>query len=159
MRIRTPRWLLLLEALLLLGAIVIVAYKAATRVLPLPVDRVVQKRGMQKPASGPTIMDYYRQYPDRYIRVDDETWTYNANAQVAVHSFTLRNLATVAYKEIEVRFTYESAGGKTLLTRDVKIPGVVLAQGTLSIRFFKVAGVPVAPKYAVTTVSKALMVQ
>jgi hypothetical protein len=159
MRIKTPRWLLILEAVLFLGSIVILAYKAATRVLPLRVDRFVQKRGIQKPASGPTILDYYRQYPDRYIRVDDETWSYDWKTQVAVHSFALRNLATVAYREIEVRFTYQSASGKTVLTRDAKVPGVVPAQGTLSIKNFKVAGVPLATRGAVATVAKALMVQ
>lgn len=159
MRFMAPRWLLCLEAVLLLGALMVLAYKAVTRVLPLPLDRIEQKRGFQKPAPQPTILDYYRQYPDRYIRVDDESWQYDPGSQTASHSFTLRNLATIPYKEIQVRFTYESSAGKTLLTRDVKVPGVLQAQGTLSIKKIKVTGVPAATKSAVTAVAKAVSVQ
>ncbi|MBZ5497363.1 MAG: hypothetical protein LAP85_13250 [Acidobacteriia bacterium] len=159
MRIKAPRWLLILEALLLSGALLVLAYKAATRVLPLPLYGIEQKRGFQKPAARPTILDYYRQYPDRYIRVDNESWQCDKDSRIALHSFTLRNLATVAYKEIEVRFTYESASGKTLLTRDVKIPSMLQAQGTLSLKKIKVTGVPADTKTAVTSVSKAVIVQ
>lgn len=159
MRLKSPRWLLYLEAVLLFGSLLVLAYKAATRILPLPLDRVEQKRGYRKPAPGPTILDYYRQYPDRYIRVDNETWVLDPGTKVAFHSFSLRNLATVAYKEVEVRFTYESAGGKTLLTRDLKIPGQLQAQGTMSLKKIKVTGVPVATKSAVLVVAKATMIQ
>jgi hypothetical protein len=159
MRLKPPRWLLILEAILLLGSVTVLAYKAATRVLPLPAVRIEQKRGYQKPAPGPTILDYYRQYPDRYIRVEDESWQFNPDTQVALHSFSLRNLATVAYKEIEIRFTYESPDGKTLLARDMKIPGLLQAQGTMSLKKMKVSGVPAATKSAIVVVAKALMVQ
>ena len=159
MRVQMPRWLLVVEALLLLGSLLVLAYKAATRVLPLPVKAIEQKRGFQKPPAQPTILDYYRQYPDRYISIDDETWVYDAGTQTASHSFTLRNLAVSAYKEIEIRFTYGSAAGKTLMTRDVKIPGALQGQGTLSIKKLKVAGVPAATRSVVTAVVKALSIQ
>ncbi len=159
MRLKSPRWLLILEAILLLGSLLVLAYKAATRILPLPLDRIEQKRGYQKPAPGPTILDYYRRYPDRYIRVENESWQFDPRTLVATHSFSLRNLATVAYKEIEVRFTYESPSGKILLTRDIKIPRQLQAQGTMSLKMIKVTGVPATTKSAVLVVAKALMVQ
>ncbi len=159
MRFHTPRWLLILEAVLLFCSLLVMAYKAATRALPLPVDRMEQKRGYQKPRQGPTILDYYRQYPDRYIRVEDESWLLDPGSQVATHSFSLRNLATVAYKEIEVRFTYEAANGKTLISRNMKIPGQLQAQGTMKLKNIKVTGVPAATKSSVLVVARALMVQ
>ncbi len=159
MRLKSPRWLLILEAVLLLGSLLVLAYKAATRVLPLPLDRIGQKRGYPKPPPRPTILDYYRQYPDRYIRVENESWQIDTGSQVATHSFSLRNLATVAYKEIEVRFTYESPNGKTLLTRDIKIAGQLQAQGTMSVKKIKVTGVPATAKVSVLVVAKASMIQ
>lgn len=159
MRLKSPRWLLILEAVLLLGALLVLAYKAATRILPLPVDRIEQQRGYQRPARGPTILDYYRQYPDRYIRVENESWQFDTGTLTATHSFSLRNLATVAYKEIVVRFTYEAPSGKILLTRDIKIAGQLQSQGTMNLKKIKVTGVPTATKSAVLVVSKALMIQ
>ena len=164
MPLKIPRWpiferrLIITEVVLLVISLLIVAYEAATRVQPLPVNRILQKRGYQKPA-GPTILDYYRQYPDRYIRVENESWQLNSSTQEAIHSFTLRNLATVAYKEIVVRFTYESAAGKTLLTREVKIPGQIQAQGKMNLKNIKITGVPAATGSAVLVVAKALMIQ
>ncbi len=153
------RRVIVIEVVLLLISLMIVAYKAATRVLPLPVNRIEQKRGVQEPYSGPTILDYYRQYPDRYIRVENESWQLNSRAQEALHSFTLRNLATVAYKEIVVRFTYDSAAGKTLLTREVKIPGQIQSQGMMNLKNIKVTGIPAATGSAVLVVAKALMIE
>jgi hypothetical protein len=159
MRWKTPRWLWILEGLLLLGSLTVLAYKAATRVLPLPAIRIEQKRGKPKAYAGPTILDYYRLYPDRYIRVENESWSLNDKNRIATHTFSLRNLATVPYTEILVRFIYESANGTMLLTRDVKIPGLLQAQGTMSLKRIQVTGVPVATKTAVVVVARALMVQ
>ena len=154
MRIKSPRWLLLLEAVLLLGAILVLAYKAATRVLPLPLDKVEQARQYKRPDPQTQLLEYYRQYPDRYIRAVDESWVYNNKTRVAIHSFTLRNLATVAYTGLEVSFSYESAGGKTL-TRTVKIPGFILASASRSLKNIAVKEVPAGIKSVTTIVSKA----
>lgn len=159
MRLKTPRWLLFLEALLFSGALLVLAYKAATRVLPLPVERVEQVRPFKKPDPQAQLLDYYRQYPDRYIRVVDESWVYNPASRTAIHSFTLRNLARVAYAAIEIRFNYESSSGSTAQTRTVKIPGSLAASGTRVVKEVKVKDLPAGIKSVVTTVTKALIAQ
>jgi hypothetical protein len=58
-----------------------------------------------------------------------------------------------------VRFTYESAAGKTLLTREVKIPGQIQAQGKMNLKNIKITGVPAATGSEVLVVAKALMIQ
>lgn len=159
MRLKTPRWLLLLEGFLLLGSLTVLAYKAATWVTSFPEVRLEPKRPSPKPFTRPTILDYYRQYPDRYIRVENESWHFNDKTGIAIHDFALRNLATVPYKEIVVRIAYESADGKALLTRDVKIPGVLPSQETMSLKKIQVTRVPAATGTAMVTVAKALMIQ
>jgi hypothetical protein len=158
MHVKMPRWLVILEVLLLLGALGVLAYKAAIWVRPMPPIVIESKRPSPKSAA-PTILDYYRQYPDRYIRVEDESWVLNRGAQSALHSFTLRNLATVAYNGIEIRITYESAAGQELLTRDIPIPEPVPAQGSVRLEGIKLNGVPLASKTAVVTVARAQMIR
>ena len=146
--------------LLLLGALLVLAYKAATRVLPLPHNEIEQARRAQKrPDPQAQLLEYYRQYPDRYLRVVDESWAYDPISRNAFHSFTLRNIANIAYTSIEVSFSYESAGGKNVLTRTVKIPGSLAAMGSMNIKKIKVAAVPATVKNVVTTVAKAVVVQ
>jgi len=154
-----PKWLLILEALLLLGSLLVLAYKAAMWVRPMPPIVIQMKRTNPKSPAAPTILDYYRQYPDRYIRVENESWELNPGRQVAFHSFTLRNLATVAYYGIEVQITYESAAGKVLFTRDIPIPESLPAQGTLHPKRIQVRGVPAATRTAVVMVARAQMIQ
>jgi hypothetical protein len=155
MRLKAPRWVLFLEAMLLLSVVAVFAYRAATKVHPIPVEAVAQARRLPAPDPWAKLLEYYRQYPDRYIRVDNETWQYNINTLVAVHSFTLRNLATVPYTAIEVRFEYMSASGKTLLTRTVKIPGTLAAMGAIAVKKITIKDVPSATKSVVTTAAKA----
>jgi hypothetical protein len=157
MRLKTPRWLLLLEALLLLGALLALAYKAATRVLPFPVERAEQLRQSKKPDPQAQLLEYYRKYPDRYIRIVDESWMYDPVSRTATHSFTLRNLARIAYTEIEVRFDYESSGGGKPITRTVKIQGSLAASGTKVVKGLKVKDVPPGIKSVLTTVAKAVI--
>lgn len=155
---KTPRWLWILEGMLLVASLAVLGYKAAMWVAPLPPVRIELKPDRPKAAARPTIMDYYHQYPDRYIRVENETWEFNTDSQIATHSFSLRNLATVAYQDIEVRFTYENGSGTVLLVRDVKIPGILKAQDGMSVRKIRVAGVPFATRTVVAVVAKAVVV-
>jgi hypothetical protein len=157
--IKTPRWLLLLETVLSLGALIILAYKAATRVLPLPVEKVEQARRQGRPDPQAQLLQYYTQFPDRYLRIADEKWGFNPASRVASHSFTIHNIATLAYAAIEITITYEGSDGKILLTRTAKIPGVIAAFKTLEAKQIKVQGVPPNAANAVITIAKAVVVR
>jgi len=155
MRLKAPRWLLLLEAALLLGATLALAYKAAMRVLPL--GGMEQKPYGQKVDPKTKILEYYRQYPERYIRISKESWQLDQYSRTASHSFTLTNSATVAYQAIEVRFSYESSSGKSLQVITVKIPGVLDALGKMNVTKVKVRNVPIASERVVAAIAKALV--
>ena len=159
MRLKAPRWLLVIEAVLFSGALLVLAYKAAMRIPCLPLESVAQTRRMKKPDPQAQLMEYYRQYPDRYLRIANETWVYDPVSRIAFHSFTIHNIATVAYDAIEVKFSYQTSTGKVLLTRTVKIAGPLAASATVDIKRMKVTGVPVTTKSVVTTMAKALVVQ
>lgn len=159
MMIKTPRWLLLLEAVLLLGALIILAYKAATRVLPLPVENVEQARWQGRPDYQAQLLQYYTQYPDRYLRIANEKWSLDSVSGVAFHSFTIHNIATLAYSAIEVTITYEGSNGKVLLTRTAKIPGVLAPSKILEVKRVKITGVPQTTANAVITIAKAVIVR
>lgn len=152
MLLKAPRQLLIVEAVLLLSAILLVAYKWSTRVLPLPID---QAKTWKKKTPEAQIQDYYRQYPESYIRISKETWQFDPGPRIAFHSFTLKNTAGVSYSEIEVRFSYESASGKTIQTQVVKIPGTLSAQGTREVKRIKVTDVPAASSRVLMSVAKA----
>ncbi len=159
MKIKTPRWLLILEAVLLLGSLVVLAYKAATRVLPFPVDKIEQRRAVQRPDPQKQLLQYYTQYPERYLRIADEKWQYDPASQAAFHSFSLRNIATLAYTNIEVNFDYEGRDGKVLLKRTAKIPGVLETGRTLEVKRLKIANVPRTVSNVVASVAKAVVVR
>ncbi len=155
MFLKAPRWLLTLEAILLLGAILGLAYKAALWIQPLSgLDQTPHGRKIDPQTQ---ILQYYRQFPDRYIRVTKETWQYVDVSRTAFHSFTLKNSATVAYQEIEIRFSYESSGGKVLNAQVIKMPGILAGLGTLRFEKFKVKNVPNSAINAVLTVVNARM--
>jgi len=158
MRLKAPRRLLLLEAVLLAGALLVLAYKAAVRIPSLPLESLAQTRSMKKPDRQAQLMAYYRDYPDRYLRITDETWLYNPVSRSALHSFTIRNIAMASYRSIEITFSYQASDGKVLLTRTVGIPGPLAASATLPIKNLKVSGVPAATKTVVTKVAKATVV-
>jgi len=158
--LKMPRWLLILEGLLLLVALLVLAYKARMRILPLPVKEIQEKRAAaQKEIAKTTVQDYYRQYPERYIHLEDKGWLLHGNTGIALHSFTLRNQAPVAYTRIEVRFTYESLSGTARLTRDVQIQGTLAPKSSRSFSEFQVTGVPAAAKHAVAVVKTAAVLQ
>ncbi len=156
MFVKTPRWLLILEATLLLGAILALAYKAALWIQPL--SGFEQSPHGRKIDPQTQILQYYRQYSERYIRITKETWQYEEISRTAVHSFTLRNSATVAYQEIEIRLNYESSSGKVLYTQVTKVPGTLAALGTKKVENIKVKNVPGAAINVVLTVTTAKMV-
>jgi len=162
MRITTPRWLLVFYIALLSGAVLLLVYKALMRVSPLPlpaVEAAAQARQTKAPDRQTQLLTNYRQYPDRYIRILEENWVYSAKSKSATHMLKLRNLALAAYSEIEISFTYESAAGKELLTRTVKIPESLAAQETKNLKGIKVPGVPEGAKTVVVAIKKATVQQ
>ena len=152
MLLKAPRPLLIFEAVLLLSAILLVAYKWSTRILPLPID---QAKTWKKKSPEAQIQDYYRQYPESYIRISKETWQFDPGNRTAFHSFTLKNTAGVSYSEVEIRFSYQSANEKTIQTRVVKIPGTLPAQGTRDVKRIKVTDLPAASAHVLMSVAKA----
>ena len=162
MRIRTPRWLLVLEIALLVGAFLYLVYKATLWVAPLPLKAVKaadQARKSKIPDRQTQLMSYYREYPDRYIRIMEENWVYDPKSKSATHLLKLRNIALATYTEIEVSFTYESSAGKELLTKTVKVPGSLASQETKDLKEIKVTGVPAGVKTVVVAIKKATVVQ
>ena len=136
--LNAPRWLLITEAVLLVGALLVVAYKAATWVRPL--GRVEQSQFLKKVDPAVRVREYYEQYPERYIRIGQESWRYAGGT--AYHSFTLTNQATVGYEEIGIELNYQGRGGKTLLSRTVTLKNTLAPLGTLQIAGLEVKNVP-----------------
>ncbi len=101
-----------------------------------------QSRTARRPDAQTQLLEYYRRYPDRYILVSNQTWKYDYIARAAVHSFTLRNTASVGYCDVEVSFNYQAASGKSLQTQVVKIQGILEALQKLDVRRVKVKGAP-----------------
>jgi hypothetical protein len=146
-----PRYLLISLGF---GSILSIILFSYYRVPPLPPEAVEQNRLSRKLSPQEQILQYYREYPERYIRVFKETWQYDQNSGKSFHSFSLRNSATVPYHEIEVRLTYQ-ASGKTLLTKTVKVPGVLAPGGTMEVKKIEVKQVPSASQSVLIVVAKA----
>ena len=155
MFIKSPRWLLISEATLLLVALLVVAYKAAMWIRPL--SGMGQTPHNRKIDPQTQLLQYYRQYPERYIRVSKEKWQYEPLSRTALHTFTLTNSATVAYLEIEIHVDYSSDAGKVVHSRVVKIPGTLAGLGTLKIENLQVKNVPRAAVDVVLKVTAARM--
>jgi hypothetical protein len=149
----SPRWLLISEAVLLVAALLVLAYKAAMWVRPL--GRIDQAQFLKKKDPLVQVHEYYRDYPERYIRIGKESWKYLQKTRTAVHAFTLTNTATVAYRDIEVRLTYQSAGGGTLRTEVVKVPGRLAVGGMLPISGLEVTKVPPQSEIVVARLERA----
>jgi hypothetical protein len=151
-----PRYFLVSCGLGILLSVILFSYY---RVPILPPDLVEQRRLAQKPSPEAQLLSYYREYPDRYLRVSKETWQYDQSSHTAFHSFTLKNTAGVAYSAIEVNFSYQGSGGKTLYTQTVKIPGSVAPYGTMEVKKIVVKHVPAAGESVLISVVKALISQ
>ncbi len=150
-----PRYFLISGGAGLLLSVILFSFY---RIPSLPAGAVEQKRAAQKLSPQEQILQYYRDYPERYIRVFKETWLYDQNSGRSFHSFSLRNSATVSYHAIEVSLSYQ-AGGKTLLVQTVKIPGILSPGGTMEVKKIEVKRVPAASQSVLIAVSKALVYQ
>ena len=115
----------------------------------------VQSRTSRRPDPQTQLLEYYRRYPDRYILVSNQSWKYDHLARAAVHSFTLRNTATVGYCDIEMSFNYQTASGRSLQTQVVKVQGILEALRTLDMRRVKVKGAPNSSETVLVSVVKA----
>jgi len=137
-----------------------ISSKAALLMLGLMVwisasDSAEQVRAPRQPDPQAQLLNNYRKYPDRYIRVSGETWKYDEPTQIAFHSFTLQNIAGVAYSDIEMRVKYLSPGGKTLQSQILLIHGILSAYQVRKVKGMKVRNVPRESDQAVLIVSKA----
>ncbi len=115
----------------------------------------VQKLPVRKQDPQAQLLSNYRKFPDRYIRILDQSWKYDSKSATAFHSFTLRNLAGVAYSGIELNASYLDAQGKALMTKVLKIPGALPAYQLKKYRELKMANVPEAAEQVLLTVKGA----
>ena len=126
-------------------------------ILIFAVTIAAQVRARKAPDPQTQLLNNYRNYADRYIRITDEKWKYDDVAQSASHSFSLKNTAGVAYSEIELRVNYLSPAGKALKSSKIRIPGVLPAYQTKKFKDLKVEKVPSASDQAVLAVVKAVI--
>jgi hypothetical protein len=114
-----------------------------------------------RPRRGPDLqaqmLNNYRKYVDRYIRISGENWKYDEAAHTATHSFTLKNIAGVAYSEIILNVSYLNADGKSLQAQTLKIPGILGAYTSKKYTNLKVQKVPKDCDQVVLTISKAVI--
>jgi len=112
---------------------------------------------VQAPGATGRLIENYRQYPDRYIRILDESWKLDPAGTTATHSFTLKNTAGVAYSDVTLRIAYQNSAGKDLQVQSLKIPGILKAYEIKKIKDFKVKNVPEKSDQAVISIAKALI--
>ena len=118
---------------------------------------VGQRLPSRKPDPQQQLLEYYRRYPDRYIRISKESWVFAKQTREAFHSFTLTNLAGIGYSEIELQVAYQNRAGQSLQTQTLKLTGFLNPLGTMQVKQLKVKKVPAACDKAVLTVTKAVM--
>ncbi len=118
---------------------------------------LAQRLPNRKPDPQAQLLQYYRQYPARYIRISKESYAYLQQMRVAYHSFTLTNLAGVSYSEIEVQFSYRNRKGESVANQALQVQGVLKPYGTLEVKRMRVKGVPPACENVVLAVSKAVI--
>jgi hypothetical protein len=115
----------------------------------------------QRPIPGPTpsaeLFGYYRRYPDRYLRISDQSWVYDSQRQSAVHSLTLTNVATAPYYYIQMRFTYLSASGKRMHSRVVQVLEGISAFGKKRLEV-KLKNLPKEPDQVLVTIESARII-
>jgi hypothetical protein len=116
--------------------------------------QVRQRRGLDPQTQ---LLNNYRKYVDRYIRISGETWKYDDSTRSATHSFTLKNIAGVAYSGVELNINYLNADGKSLQILALKVPGTLGAYASKKFTNLKVQKVPKDCDQAVLTVSKAVI--
>ncbi len=120
-----------------------------------PWAMTAQRRVPRRPTAEEVLQDYYRQYPDRYIRVSKESWHYDEKSHAATHSFILTNTANATYSDMQVRFTYQTGKGKTLYTQTLSVQGTLSPYKTLAVKGMKVKDVPVSAEIVLVVIAKA----
>lgn len=123
--------------------------------LVCPMRGAQQNRPLRRPDPQTQLLNNYRQYPDRYIRISGQSWKLDATNDSAYHSFTLKNIAGVAYSNIELRVNYLDAGGKTLQSKTIKIPGILAAYAVKKFQNTEVKSVPSSSDSVTLAVAKA----
>jgi len=108
-----------------------------------------------KPDPQKQLLDYYREYPERYIRISNEMWVLNEFAHTAHHFFDLTNDAGVAYSEIEVRLSYENSDREILQSQVLKIQGIVRPYGTLKVKEMEARNVPRGSEGVLIAIARA----
>jgi hypothetical protein len=116
-----------------------------------------QARKAPKTDQQTQLLNNYRKYPDRYIRISDESWKYDETTQTALHSFTLKNNAGAAYSSIELRASYLDQDGKTLLNQVLPIPGALSPYQVKKFKDLKVKKVPRAATQVLLMVTKGIL--
>ncbi len=116
-----------------------------------------QIHGPQKIDPQAQLMKYYRQYPDRYIRISKESWRYNEKTRAAQHSFTLNNTAMVPYCEIQVRFEYQDEKGTTIATQSQQVAGILQPYRPVQQKDLTLKAIPARAVNVVVSVSRALV--
>jgi hypothetical protein len=103
------------------------------------------------------LISNYQKFPERYIRIHDESWRYDEKIHSAFHSFALRNSAGIAYSDVEIRFDYLDAKGKTMQSQSLKIPGFLKAYEVKKLKDLQVKKVPKDSEQVTITVIKAIL--
>ncbi len=156
MLFKAPRWVLVTEAVVVVCAAALVAYKAAMWVRPL--GRVEQAQFLKKVDPKLKIREYYVEYPASYIRIAGESWQYSGTTRIARHRFTLTNQATVGYADIRIELTYQSGSGKTVHAYTITLPATLAAISSMEITGLEVKHVPPESERALIRVVAARVI-
>jgi hypothetical protein len=130
---------------------------AGVTIIGLALTAAAQTRTARKVDPQAQLLNNYRKYPDRYIRISNETWRYDDTNQTAFHSFTLKNNAGVAYSGIQVRVNYLNDDGKTLQSQVLNVPGTLAAYEIKKIKDIRNRKVPPQCTQAVISISTAVI--
>jgi hypothetical protein len=122
-----------------------------------PLGRVDQAQFLKKKDALSQVHEYYRDSPASYIRIGKESWKYLPSTNTAVHGFTLTSTATVPYREIRVRLTYQAARGAVVKSEVVAVPGTLAAGGTLRVAGLEVHHVPPESESVLARVEEAVV--
>jgi hypothetical protein len=118
---------------------------------------VSQQRRPPRLDPSAQLLQYYRQFPERYIRITDSKWEHSAASHEASHSLSLLNTATVSYCALELRITYQTEKGTSLCTRSLKLPGTLAPFKKTALKYLTVKNVQGSPDSAVVEIAKAVV--
>jgi hypothetical protein len=126
-----------------------------TLIFILALNAVGQTGPARKVDPQTQLLNNYRKYPDRYVRILNETWKYDEVKRIAIHSFTLKNSAGISYSGIQIRANYMNDDGKTLQSQVLNVPGTLGAYQVKKIKDIRAKKVPLECTQAVITVATA----